>query len=109
MAKTKLTGTVLTYWEDLQDNDRAYNMRDTFPHAEVGYEVTDERMHELASKHNKRGQKLININESAEETEEVTDPYADLTVTELKELAKERELEGYSKLNREDLIALLEK
>lgn len=30
MAKTNLTGTVLTYWEDLQDNDRAYNMGTRF-------------------------------------------------------------------------------
>lgn len=115
MAKTELTAKVLTYWEDLQDKSRPYNEGDAFPHLEVGYEVTDERMEELASEDNKRGQKLIEINKPTEEiadvevTEEVVDPYEGKTVNELKELAKERELEGYSKLNREDLIALLEK
>lgn len=34
--------------------------------------------------------------------------YSDLTVKELKEIAKERNIEGYSTLNKEDLIAVLE-
>lgn len=34
--------------------------------------------------------------------------YRDLTVKELKDIAKERNIEGYSTLNKEDLIAVLE-
>lgn len=34
--------------------------------------------------------------------------YSDLTVKELKEIAKERNIEGYSMLNKEELIAVLE-
>lgn len=34
--------------------------------------------------------------------------YSDLTVKELKDIAKERNVEGYSTLNKEDLIAVLE-
>ena len=33
---------------------------------------------------------------------------SDLTVKELKDIAKERNIEGYSILNKEDLIAVLE-
>lgn len=34
--------------------------------------------------------------------------YSDLTVKELKDVAKERNIEGYSTLNKEELIAVLE-
>lgn len=42
-----------------------------------------------------------------EEGNRVPKTLDDLTVDELKELAKEKELEGYSKLKRDELIALL--
>lgn len=34
--------------------------------------------------------------------------YSDLTVKDLKDIARERNIEGYSTLNKEDLIAVLE-
>ena len=34
--------------------------------------------------------------------------YNDLTVKELRDIAKEREIEGYSTLSKEELIAVLE-
>ena len=34
--------------------------------------------------------------------------YSDLTVKELKDIAKDRNIEGYSTLNKEELIATLE-
>ena len=40
------------------------------------------------------------------ETEVVN--YNDLTVKELRDIAKEREIEGYSTLSKEELIAVLE-
>ena len=40
------------------------------------------------------------------ETEVVT--YNDLTVKELRDIAKERNIEGYSTLSKEELIAVLE-
>lgn len=112
MAKTDKTGTTLTYWEDLKDNRRPYNMGDVFPHPEVSYEVTDARMNELASEKNKREQPLIKINEDAETVETETSNeinYDEYSVTELKALAKERKLEGYSALKRDELIILLSK
>ena len=44
--------------------------------------------------------------EVVNETEVVT--YNDLTVKELRDIAKEREIEGYSTLSKEELVAVLE-
>ena len=44
--------------------------------------------------------------EVVNETEVVT--YNDLTVKELRDIAKERGIEGYSTLSKEELIAVLE-
>ena len=40
------------------------------------------------------------------ETEVVN--YSDLTVNELRDIARERDIKGYSTLNKEELIAVLE-
>lgn len=44
-------------FKDLQDDSYVYNVGDVFPR--VGYEVTDERIAELASNKNRRGLPLI--------------------------------------------------
>lgn len=48
---------VVRYFTDLQDNDYAYNVGDTFPRD--GLEVSEERINELTSKDNKQGVVLI--------------------------------------------------
>ena len=48
---------VIKYFTDLQDNNYAYYVGDTFPHN--GVEVSAERIAELASDKNRRGIPLI--------------------------------------------------
>ena len=48
---------VIKYFTDLQDNNHAYNVGDTFPHS--GMEVSKERLEELSGTQNKRGIPLI--------------------------------------------------
>lgn len=48
---------VINFFTDLQDNNYAYNVGDTFPRE--GVEVTKERIAELAGKDNQQGKPLI--------------------------------------------------
>ena len=48
---------VIVKFTDLQDDGRAYNVGDIFPR--VGFEVSDDRIAELASDKNRRGIPLI--------------------------------------------------
>lgn len=51
--------TVIKFFTDLRDNNRAYNVGDAFPHVEAGYPVSEERLAELAGNENKQGVPLI--------------------------------------------------
>lgn len=48
---------VIKYFTDLQDNNYAYNVGDTFPHE--GLIVTEARLKELSGSRNKQGVPLI--------------------------------------------------
>ena len=48
---------VIKFFNDLQDNDYAYNVGDTFPRS--GVTVSKARLEELAGKNNKQGEPLI--------------------------------------------------
>jgi hypothetical protein len=61
---------VNTFFTDLQDNRYAYKAGDVFPRN--GLEVSDDRLKELSSIHNRRGIPLITLVE-----EETTEPVAD--------------------------------
>ena len=50
---------VIKYFVDLLDGNRPYNVGDSFPHKDVGYEVSEERLAELSSGDNKQGVPLI--------------------------------------------------
>lgn len=52
---------VIKFFTDLQDNNRPYNVGDTFPHAEASYPVSNERLAELAGSDNLQGVPLIQL------------------------------------------------
>ena len=58
------------FFTDLQDNRYAYKAGDVFPRN--GLEVSDDRLNELSSNHNRRGIPLISLVE-----EETTEPVED--------------------------------
>ena len=58
---------VIKFFTDLQDNNRPYNVGDTFPHIDNS-PVSAHRIAELASSDNKQGVPLIQlVEESTEE------------------------------------------
>ena len=57
---------VKAFFTDLQDNNHAYNVGDTFPRD--GMAVTSDRIKELSGTQNKRGIALIEEVRGAEET-----------------------------------------
>lgn len=59
---------VISYFEDLRDNSKPYEVGDTYPRK--GLKVSDERIEELKSSNNLQRKPLIEeLNEEVKETE----------------------------------------
>lgn len=58
---------VIKMFIDLKDNNRQYNVGDSFPR--VGLNVSEKRLEELTTSNNRRGEALIEAVEDAEEAD----------------------------------------
>ncbi len=94
-----MTYKVINYFTDLQDGNHEYNVGDVFPRS--GKQVSKERLTELSNTSNRQKKALIDRVDEQES-------YSDMNVSELKKLAKEREIEGYSNMKKAELIKVLE-
>lgn len=94
-----MTYKVINYFTDLQDDNHEYNVGDFFPR--FGKQVSEERLTELSNTSNRQGKPLI------ERVDEQLS-YSDMNVSELKKLAKKRDIEGYSSMRKAKLIEVLE-
>ncbi|HDN3444290.1 TPA: Rho termination factor N-terminal domain-containing protein [Staphylococcus aureus] len=102
---------VIEYFTDSQDNEYEYHVGDIYPRD--GLEVSEERFTELSTTNNRRNLIAIKLVEDkqVEQSEASADEQkrlSDMKVAELKELAKKREIKGYSDMKKDELIKVLE-
>lgn len=101
--KTRKEYKVIHPFRDLQDisrefpNGRRYAVGDIY----LAAKHSQERIDELLGTSNRIGRGLIKVVEVQVDLDEYT-------VEKLKDMAKEKELKGYSNMNKEELISLLE-
>ena len=108
---------VIHYFTDLQDFNHAYKVGDDYPR--LGLDVSEERLKELSSKNNKQGKPLIQkvkeknfLDEFAEKEEKSEIMYTKteinrMSASELKELAKRKEILGSENMTGAELKKVL--
>jgi len=94
-----MTYEVIKYFTDLQDNDYEYNVGDIFPRKRL--RVTDERLRELSTDENRQRVPLIKPILEAKD-------FSSMKVSELKEVAKKQDIDGYSDMKKVELIKALQ-
>lgn len=95
---------VIKAFKDLEDNDYIYDVGKPYPRS-GNAEVSIERINELLGANNKLKTALIEVEKPAAAgngTEETN--LEELTVAELKEIANQLEVEGYTSLNKGELV-----
>lgn len=94
-----MTYEVIKYFTDLQDNDYEYNVGDIFLRKRL--RVTDERLRELSTDKNRQRVPLIKPISEAKD-------FSSMKVSELKEVAKKQDIDGYSDMKKVELIKALQ-
>lgn len=99
---------VIKAFKDLQNSNLIYNVGDVFPRE--GKEVSRKRLNDLSTDNNLQKQPVIESIESTEDVHERPNysDMKDMKVSELKKIAKERALNGYSDMKKAELVELLE-
>lgn len=111
----------ISYFTDLQDNNRAYNAGDIFPRS--GHIVTLERLQELSSSKNRRGRPVIVyepdetdvVESKAEDTAEpevepeveTTPDFSNMTKAQLMAYAEENGIDVSSARTRKAILEIL--
>ena len=104
---------VIHYFEDLQDFSHPYKVGDVFPR--LGLTVSDERLKELSSKHNRQGKPLIEKVEEvkkSEFSEKIEKQYNKtvinrMSTADLKEFATSNGIENAEDMSGADLKKVL--
>lgn len=94
-----VTYKVIKYFTDLQDDDYEYHEGDVYPRD--GKKVSEERLTELSTNTNRQGTPLI------ERVQEQINYYG-MKVSELKEIASTRNIDGYNDMKKAELVEVLE-
>lgn len=91
---------VLVPFRDLKDKSKEFPDGKRYAIGDIysNTKATDKRIKELSTNKNKLGKKII----------KPISNISDLTVKELEGIAKKRNIEGYSNLNKKELIEVLE-
>lgn len=96
-------------FEDLQDNNRVYEPGEIFPRE--GFEVDKIRIEELSSKKNRRATQVIarlkGLKDVADKKLDEEINIEELSKADLVEIAKEKEIEGYSTMKKAELIEVI--
>jgi hypothetical protein len=83
---------VIKMFIDLKDNNRQYNVGDSFPR--VGLNVSEKRLEELTTSNNRRGEALIEAVEDAEEADAAKEVMEEPTIAPNAEKAEKESEEN---------------